>query len=290
MSNRKWCFVPKCTSTSSTTPQKIFVSVPKAAAQRKKWFDAARRDVKSVSSTSTMYCCEDHFDLEKDMENYLQYKMSTVRARMNPNIAPHKFACQLSSTKRVFSEKRARQKHIAKYLQPAAARRAGPSTEKSEPEGVEVIEEEHDELPEPLTVEVQSQLQSEDPFGATPLQGPSTTISNTNDIPEFDEPESIKIEPIQIKREYYEDESEAPSNKRFCFDDDLSAFGRLVEQKLRMMPTEYGKRLVMQKIEAILHEAESGVYDYPKSDSELPEQCPPFVAVEACVKQEVEES
>ncbi|CAH1999612.1 unnamed protein product [Acanthoscelides obtectus] len=133
-------------------------------------------------------------------------------------------------------------------------------------------------------------LQSEDPFGATPLQGPSTTISNTNDIPEFDEPESIKIEPIQIKREYYEDESEAPSNKRFCFDDDLSAFGRLVEQKLRMMPTEYGKRLVMQKIEAILHEAESGVYDYPKSDSELPEQCPPFVAVEACVKQEVEES
>ncbi|CAH2005620.1 unnamed protein product [Acanthoscelides obtectus] len=136
-------------------------------------------------------------------------------------------------------------------------------------------------------------LQSEDPFGATPLQGPSTTISNTNDIPEFDEPESIKIEPIQIKREYYEDESEAPSNKRFCFDDDLSAFGRLVEQKLRMMPTEYGKRLVMQKIEAILHEAESGVYDYPKSDSELPEQCPPFVAVEvdvSCVKQEVEES
>ncbi|CAH2012405.1 unnamed protein product [Acanthoscelides obtectus] len=55
------------------------------------------------------------------MENYLQYKMSTVRARMNPDIAPHKFACQLgrqlSSTKRVFSEKRARQKDIAKYFQ-----------------------------------------------------------------------------------------------------------------------------------------------------------------------------
>ncbi|XP_060535632.1 uncharacterized protein LOC132707717 [Cylas formicarius] len=140
MPNRKWCFVPNCTN---TTPKKIFVSVPKAPQQRKQWFDRARRDVKSVSSKSTMYCCEDHFDLENDMENYLEYKLSTVRARMKPEVVPHKFACQpgrrfISTKQRVFSVKRARQKDIAEYLQPVPV--AGPSTEKSEPEGVEVIE------------------------------------------------------------------------------------------------------------------------------------------------------
>ncbi|KAK5650156.1 hypothetical protein RI129_001185 [Pyrocoelia pectoralis] len=80
---------------------------------------------------------------------------------MNPNVAPHKFACQpgrhLTSTKeRVLSEKRARQKDIAKYLQSAAA--AGPSTETFEPQLVEVIEVEHEQLPEPLKVEIQQRL------------------------------------------------------------------------------------------------------------------------------------
>lgn len=63
MPARKWCFVPKCTNTSIKTPLKTFVTVPKAPEIRAKWFTAARRNVKEVSPTSAVYCCEDHFDV-----------------------------------------------------------------------------------------------------------------------------------------------------------------------------------------------------------------------------------
>lgn len=63
MPARKWCFVPNCMNTSAKTPQKIFVTVPIAPKRRAKWFAAARRDVKGVSPTSAIYCCEDHFDV-----------------------------------------------------------------------------------------------------------------------------------------------------------------------------------------------------------------------------------
>ncbi|XP_018569395.1 uncharacterized protein LOC108909508 [Anoplophora glabripennis] len=94
MPARKWCFIPKCTNTSVKTPSKIFVTVPVAPKRRENWFAAARRNVTEVSPTSAVYCCEDHFDLEKDMENYMEYKWSNVKARMKRDIVPHKFVCE----------------------------------------------------------------------------------------------------------------------------------------------------------------------------------------------------
>lgn len=65
-SSKKYCMVPLCKNTTYTTPDKIFFSVPKNDAIRKKWCKAMRRDEKKnvkLSSISTIYCCEDHFDV-----------------------------------------------------------------------------------------------------------------------------------------------------------------------------------------------------------------------------------
>lgn len=54
------------------------------------------------------------------MENYMEYKLSKVKARMKLTIVPHKFACQpdrnLLTKPRQFSEKRARKKEMLAYL------------------------------------------------------------------------------------------------------------------------------------------------------------------------------
>ncbi|KAJ8912491.1 hypothetical protein NQ315_014591 [Exocentrus adspersus] len=56
----KWCFMPKCSSTSVSTPNKTFISVPMNNEKRKKWFKAVRRDM--PQSKSVFFCCEDHFN------------------------------------------------------------------------------------------------------------------------------------------------------------------------------------------------------------------------------------
>lgn len=68
--NKSWykcCAVPMCKSTSISTPQKLFINVPKNAEVRKKWLTLARRDPASLTPTSTSHFCEDHFDVSKDM-------------------------------------------------------------------------------------------------------------------------------------------------------------------------------------------------------------------------------
>ncbi|KAB0794888.1 hypothetical protein PPYR_11727 [Photinus pyralis] len=129
MPSRKWCFVPVCKNTSCITPNKIFVSVPKDIKRRQKWFAAARRNISEVSKKSTMYCCEDHFDLKEDMENYIEYTLSKVSARMKPNIVPHIFSDHVDkfttsfTAKRVreSGEKRSRKLKMSEFLQQAEA-------------------------------------------------------------------------------------------------------------------------------------------------------------------------
>lgn len=66
---------------------------------------------------------------------------------MRPDVVPHKFPCQpdrhlIVKNIRTFSEKRARQKEIEEYLQPTA----GPSTERSETEEVDVMQLQREEF------------------------------------------------------------------------------------------------------------------------------------------------
>lgn len=66
----KWCIVPMCTNTSHTTPDKLFINVPKDPKTRKKWILACRRNVSDISEKSTVYCCEDHFNVSWISLNY----------------------------------------------------------------------------------------------------------------------------------------------------------------------------------------------------------------------------
>jgi len=94
----KYCIVPCCTSTTANTKGKIFFHVPKDAVKRKTWTDAMKRDDKlnpPFSPTSTLWCCEDHFSLPDDMENYWQWKLTNVkRIQLKSGVIPHIFDCQ----------------------------------------------------------------------------------------------------------------------------------------------------------------------------------------------------
>ncbi|XP_031345566.1 uncharacterized protein LOC116172484 [Photinus pyralis] len=56
------------------------------------WFKAARRDM--PKSKSTFYCCEDHFNLEEDIENFVRYKLMGGKIILKQTVVPHRFDCQ----------------------------------------------------------------------------------------------------------------------------------------------------------------------------------------------------
>lgn len=61
----KYCVVPFCKNTTVTNPGKLFISLPKDEKIRKKWNRAAKRSKwrNQISSLSSVYICEDHFDV-----------------------------------------------------------------------------------------------------------------------------------------------------------------------------------------------------------------------------------
>ncbi|CAH2269520.1 jg19068 [Pararge aegeria aegeria] len=96
----KYCVVPGCKNTTSTSPQKLFFSIP-TGPLRTRWCEVMERCApahKPLSATSNRFCCEDHFDLERDMENYIQWKVmgtkKTKKLILKKGILPHKFPCR----------------------------------------------------------------------------------------------------------------------------------------------------------------------------------------------------
>lgn len=59
----KYCVVPQCGSTTTKTPNKLFIYVPSKEQIRRKWLKLAKRDPDYLSKDSRMYFCEDHFDV-----------------------------------------------------------------------------------------------------------------------------------------------------------------------------------------------------------------------------------
>ncbi|KAF2895971.1 hypothetical protein ILUMI_10202 [Ignelater luminosus] len=94
----KYCAVPECTNTSLKTPNKIFISIPKDNKKRISWQRAMRR-AQFLSPKSHKYCCEDHFNLKEDVENYRYFTMmKDVPVRLKPGVVPHIFDCQKEGT------------------------------------------------------------------------------------------------------------------------------------------------------------------------------------------------
>ncbi|XP_061725726.1 zinc finger protein ZFP2-like isoform X2 [Cydia pomonella] len=90
----RWCIVPNCNNSTSKTPEKLFIKVPNDIYMRNVWLELSGRDPTTLSTKSILYLCEDHFDLEQHMENYMQYKImgSVKKIRMKPNAIPSKFS------------------------------------------------------------------------------------------------------------------------------------------------------------------------------------------------------
>ncbi|KAF9812371.1 hypothetical protein SFRURICE_005482 [Spodoptera frugiperda] len=102
MTTYRTCAVPMCRSTSIKYPDKLFIHVPKCLKRRKQWLQLARRNPMLTSDKSTIFFCEDHFNLPDDMENYTEYSImgSVGKIRMKPDCLPSKFECQPDRIKR----------------------------------------------------------------------------------------------------------------------------------------------------------------------------------------------
>lgn len=81
------CFVPLCTNTGCKTPKKRFLTVPRNPHTREQWCRAVqRREV----PRGTAYCCQDHFNLEEDLENYKDFMIRRKRARFKAGVVPQR--------------------------------------------------------------------------------------------------------------------------------------------------------------------------------------------------------
>ncbi|XP_019772940.2 uncharacterized protein LOC109546422 isoform X1 [Dendroctonus ponderosae] len=90
----KCCMVPLCPSTTFKTPDKLFIRVPRDKSRRLTWLKACRRAQTDISEKTTAHVCEDHFNLEEDMDNYVKFKLMGGLKKMKANVVPHIFDCQ----------------------------------------------------------------------------------------------------------------------------------------------------------------------------------------------------
>ncbi|CAF4831733.1 unnamed protein product [Pieris macdunnoughi] len=150
MPHYKYCIVPKCTNTSSSTPEKLFFNVPRDLKVRKKWCTVMKRDDKVPLSYHTVrYCCEDHFDLEADMENYVKYKLVGGQLRLKKEVLPHKFDCQ-KPQKNIAERPGFKKRQDIEYLKRVLSKNV--EHENLMPNPVEFIEIEDDSKNNPLSI------------------------------------------------------------------------------------------------------------------------------------------
>ncbi|XP_041988726.1 zinc finger protein 845-like isoform X1 [Aricia agestis] len=106
------CFVPLCPSNSAKFPNKIFLTGPSDPKLRKIWFKAVQR-TDCFSSKTVIRCCEDHFDLENDVKNWMKYRFCGGKIFLKKDVVPHIFACQdriMPSKSKLVTKKRKRAK------------------------------------------------------------------------------------------------------------------------------------------------------------------------------------
>ncbi|VEN56307.1 unnamed protein product, partial [Callosobruchus maculatus] len=53
-----------------------------------------RDDKVPLSSKSVLHCCEDHFNLETDVENFMRCRFIGGRMKLRWGVLPSKFDCQ----------------------------------------------------------------------------------------------------------------------------------------------------------------------------------------------------
>lgn len=89
--NYKWCFVPLCTNNNICSPSKIFLSVPKGEIRRK-WFEiSGRTDAATVSLSSSLFCCENHFNVSsKNTKSTITIQIILYLIIHEPSLSLHR--------------------------------------------------------------------------------------------------------------------------------------------------------------------------------------------------------
>ncbi|XP_038222773.1 uncharacterized protein LOC119840294 [Zerene cesonia] len=88
----KYCIVPTCRSTTFKCPNKLFFHVPNNPVRRRQWCEVMKRDL--IGPKSTNYVCEDHFDVDSDVENIIRYRLFGGIPRLRSSVCPHKYVCR----------------------------------------------------------------------------------------------------------------------------------------------------------------------------------------------------
>lgn len=77
----KYCIVPMCKNTSSSTPTKLFFSVPRHEEKRREWCQIMKRE--PLSTATNRYCCEDHFDVSLKSYLFENFYINDICCRLN---------------------------------------------------------------------------------------------------------------------------------------------------------------------------------------------------------------
>lgn len=112
----KTCYVPSCKNTSKNSA-KIFVNVPRR--NHLNWFKFVGRNTVPVKQ-NLIWCCEDHFDMKEDFQNWQEYKLLKVKLRIKKGVLPHKFIDTPSIINKDYSQlddesKKLREENMKRY-------------------------------------------------------------------------------------------------------------------------------------------------------------------------------
>ncbi|KAI5745911.1 hypothetical protein M8J76_015455 [Diaphorina citri] len=91
----RYCLFPNCYNSTRRTPDKLFFNIPKEKDMKAKFLEAIQyKDTKILNNSTPYYICEDHFELEEDVEDWSRYKLlkecgkDTFKPKLKPNVLP----------------------------------------------------------------------------------------------------------------------------------------------------------------------------------------------------------
>ncbi|KAJ6631742.1 Zinc finger protein, partial [Pseudolycoriella hygida] len=82
------CIVPVCNAKNSDFPDRIFFAVPES--KKKNWLEIVGGDSSCIKPKKRLFCCENHFDVKRDVEGYDFYKHFGGRIKLLENAFPSK--------------------------------------------------------------------------------------------------------------------------------------------------------------------------------------------------------
>ncbi|KAJ6645542.1 Zinc finger protein [Pseudolycoriella hygida] len=84
----KICIVPVCKAVSADVPDRIFFAVPEN--KKEIWLRKVGGDITSIKPNKRLFCCENHFDVKKDIVGYDFYKLFGGRIKLEDHAYPFK--------------------------------------------------------------------------------------------------------------------------------------------------------------------------------------------------------